>query len=93
MGLTVLQAGCQQGDGPSGALGRFQFLVFLFWKLPSFLGVIPPPGLKTTRPNEFISYGLTLTLLPHSSTFKDLCDHSGPTWIIQDNFSSLNLAV
>ena len=30
---------------------------------------------------------LTLTLLPPSFTYKDLCDYIEPTWIMQDNLS------
>lgn len=43
---------------------------------PTFISTVTSPS-------------LALTLLP--SSFKEISDHTGPTWLIQDNLPTLNL--
>lgn len=68
-----------------------------FWRLqgrirfhasPSFQGPPISWSLPLSSKPASLNLSLTLTHLPPSSTFKNLCDDAGPLWIIQNNLPS-----
>ena len=83
MGLSRLESSCLQGCGPSrGSRGESTS-----WPFPASRGthipwlMTPSSIFKASR--RAASHSLLLTLLPPS--YKDPCDHTGPTLIHQNN--------
>lgn len=71
--------------------GRIHFLVFLsFWTLPalrlmaSFFSIFRDNNMGLR--SFYIAISSVLLLLLPFSTNKHPCDHTGPTWVIQDTF-------
>lgn len=82
--LTVLRSRCQYSAFlPEASIPRFQ-------RWPTVLGSWPPPSTfkaKKMKPSPFCpDISSVLSLLPPSSSLKDLCAYIRPIWIIHDIF-------
>ena len=72
----------------SGALGWTLFLAFSScWWLPASLfswDIFKVNKVDLSCLFSVVSFPSNSSLLPHSSTFKDLCDDNGLVWVIQE---------
>ena len=95
MGHTGLKSRCRRGCILSGDSRKDSFFAFSsFQRLPAFLGLLPflsSPELTITSLHPLSPSLLLLLWLSwlSFSPFKDLCDSTELTWIIQDTLPML----